>query len=424
MRRSSAFFQESKKAEAQKVIAKLLGRFSKNGLPLNSANTHYLMALQAFAYPHSSMRGDILLILQTIKQAGTTTVDDFEKAAARITKEHAQRKEQSRTKWTYYLPLHAKLDREYRRAPCISILGTTFAFGRWKNARRRIGKQLGCKLSYLAGRKGTSTPKLDDICLTFSSYGDQEHIAWSAVERSFEVFRGLTELSFGFGTFSYSYPPRPKREIPHPSYGIASSDSGALEEILFDTHYKEPPFPFKLTHDALERIRKTARRFYRTEPARGSTLLLLVNSLRLYSEAMDEHRPSRCLLALWQIAEMVTLAWKYQGSGEKVCERLPRFKNVWRDPLPYLGDVLRLLRTKRNDSVHHGLDVRVTQDDVNILKLSCEAALTWISSHVSNLPTIEHLEQFYQLHSAGNSKLKAIEDCTRFLKTIDRKARG
>ena len=63
--------------------------------------------------------------------------------------------------------------------------------------------------------------------------------------------------------------------------------------------------------------------------------------------------------------------------------------------------------SKRNDIVHRGIH-DVENDDINIIKLACEAALDWLFRTHKSLPTISHIEHYYRFRELSGTEISAM----------------
>jgi len=66
-------------------------------------------------------------------------------------------------------------------------------------------------------------------------------------------------------------------------------------------------------------------------PEDDKMLSVVVDGLRLYSQALQARLPYGRLLGFWQLAETLTLSEKSGGKTDTVCNRLVAFRHFWSD---------------------------------------------------------------------------------------------
>jgi hypothetical protein len=64
-----------------------------------------------------------------------------------------------------------------------------------------------------------------------------------------------------------------------------------------------------------------------------------------------------------------------------------------------MNHLLGELSSKRNDIVHHGFN-QVTNEDINLLKLTCDAALMWVLRNLDEVPTKKDIDVHYKIRAA------------------------
>jgi len=134
---------------------------------------------------------------------------------------------------------------------------------------------------------------------------------------------------------------------------------------------------------------------------------------------MDARFPHLSFLGFWQLAEAVTNAETFGGKTEKVVARL-----AWHGPrLGFKGSgyegILKRLSTKRNSIVHRGIH-DIENDDINVIKIACEAAVNWLFQIHKSLPTVQHIEQYYRFRQSTRPEINSMYDSISYI----RKGRG
>jgi len=246
--------------------------------------------------------------------------------------------------------------------------------------------------------------------------------AFDMVEPIFDTVRGIIELTLGLGSMQLSSPPKPRRKVPCPSWGLGLADGVPTEyKMFFVDAENQSHTPICIGKQDVDALRTNSALTARPR-AIGTLYDLLVDGLRLYSQAMDARYDYECFLGLWQLAEALTLANQHQGAKKVVCPRLAWFgQNSQGVHARHLNVILAWLYEKRNEIVHRGLHQQVTQDDVNVLKICCDSALVWLSGHVKAIPTVGHLEQFYSMKDHNDCKLDTLGKVLQFVKGYRRK---
>jgi len=172
--------------------------------------------------------------------------------------------------------------------------------------------------------------------------------------------------------------------------------------------------PIEITEDYIGELEDESDAL-KSVPDEGSVDSLIVDALRLYSQAMDERFKEGRFLGFWQMLETVALSGRVNGKTSKICSRV-----AWhgdRLGLPGTGIKKRLekLADKRNDLVHRGIR-NASDDDTNVLKLIAEIAVDWLQDVRGELYTKHHLDLYYQFRTAGNSSLDKRQDVLTFIK--------
>jgi len=180
--------------------------------------------------------------------------------------------------------------------------------------------------------------------------------------------------------------------------------------FVTEARHDATPFTFEGRH--LDGIRRLAREF-RQPPREGSTLALIADALRLYAQAMDQRHPHATFLALWQLAERMTLS--AQGRTQDVCARIKWLVRDFDIPGSGLWHVLNDFARKRNDIVHRGYLGEVDDEDVNLLKRITERALLWLIQEHRSLPNQENLTVLYQLRDASTAKVRVHAQTAGFI---------
>lgn len=419
-------WEDAKRTKAQELIHWLLSAMVNGGWPIELVNLVALIELPASSSQSVSIRLLVTQALREMSKSDKKTVDDFEAILERQLRAKATavaRKQQDR--WQFFIPIKIDITEEIlRNGPRITILGKEFLFVPLLSVERRLdksGRETLRNKRLLSIRTGANPSDLSTIFLLASGQGASWHLAWKDVEPAFDALRGMIELTFDFFGWSLiSDGKKARRSVPHPLWMVARRiGERSAEWIHFITDEDSDAKPFELSKSRLIDIQKNASVLGK-KPKKRSTLSLIADCLRLYSQAMDARFTHLSFLGFWQLGEGITNAGTVGGKTETVVNRL-----AWhgeRIGLKGSGykETLTLLRAKRNNIVHHGIhDIEI--DDINIMKVACEAALDWLFRAHSSLPTISHVELFYRFREQSDTQINAMNTSIAYLKKGQRK---
>jgi hypothetical protein len=344
-------------------------------------------------------------VLAIMSRRDERSVDDFEARFEEWRRSRSTPSSPGTAPWTFFVPFRIKLASDLKKSPTITVLGKKFRFITRVSALRQLGKQTFEQPSDSIWAARVSPDNIPDAFVTIEGRGDSHHAAWKAVEPAFETLRGLLEFSFGFGGWRISTDQRARRKVPAPEWLIARQKGIAVEGIGFATEDQECRKLFELTATHLAILKRRAK-LIRQQPEPQTSVSVIADALRLYSQAMDARFSYSCFLGLWQMAETIAMSEDEGGQTDRVVskiawhgEKLKLHGSGWTNALGALGE-------KRNDIVHRG--IREIEDlDVNILKLACETSLAWLVQEAEALPAKCHLREFYRLRNAHPTVLDA-----------------
>lgn len=421
-------WEQSDRGAAQELVTWLLSTIKDGGgWSVDWVNMVAIDELCALSSQPESISYLFSQTLREMKDKGKRTLDDFEaifEIALRANK--ATVKTQSKASWQFLIPIDIHVTSDMIRSrPSVRILGRVFMFASLKSVERRLGnngRQTLRNKSLLRLRTRTKLTEVPEVFLVTSANGPSWHAAWKEVEAAFDALRGMIELTFDFFGFRLiSEEKGARHSVPHPLWMIAhQSTRDAPEWIHFITDEDSDSKPFELTRKHLNGLQKNAAVLAK-KPKDRTTLSLIASCLRLYSQAMDARFPHMSFLGFWQLAEAITNAETFGGKTDKVVGRLAwHGERIGLKGSGYKG-ILRRLAAKRNAIVHRGIhDIR--HNDVNAIKLACEAALDWIFRQHESLPTISHIEQYYRLRELSGTDIDAIDTTINQLKKVRAKA--
>ena len=362
-------------------------------------------------------------VLGQMHAEGKRTVDDFEAVfEQRLKAEMIVAKDQDAL-WQFLMPISIAAKPDIVLPLRIQVLGKDFRLLSLPSLKKLLDKDTTKALNdpvRIKEHTGASYDNPPQTYLSVSARGSSQYLAWNDVSPAFDALRGLIELSFGFLGWRLTYGRHnARRKVPHPPWMVAGKSGSPVEWLIFETEddgYRER---FDLDKEGLSAVKKNAA-ILKQEPQRGSTLFLLADCMRLYSQAMDARSRYLCFLGFWQLAEAISRSETFGGKPDKVASRIAR--HGARTKLVGSGytETLLALGKKRNDIVHRGIHA-IEDTDVNALKLACDLAIGWIFGIHKSLPTVAHLEHYYRLKESHRTELEAITDCANLLRKETRR---
>lgn len=368
---------------------------------------------------HSGLTQSVIMqVLGEMSQNNKKTVDEFETIFKQRQKANAIAANEQIGRWRFFIPIEVTLDAGTARRSQIRILGQEFTFLSLASVERQLGKKSRKTLrdtTHITFHTGIKVEHLPKVFLSVSTQASSGNLGWKDIAPAFDALRGLIELYLGFYGWRISSSGKSaRRKLPHPLWMIALKEGAPPEWVYFFTDEDNSTAKvFDLNSTRLAEIKKTAK-ILRSAPKPQSTLSLIADCLRLYSQAMDARFRHLCFLGFWQLAEAITHSETVGGNTDKVVARL-----AWHGVeigLKGSGykETLTALGKKRNDIVHRGIH-EIEDDDINILKLACEAALDWLFRVHKSLSTIAHIEHYYRLRELNKIDIEAIKGCVAYM---------
>lgn len=206
----------------------------------------------------------------------------------------------------------------------------------------------------------------------------------------------------------------PRALIPHPKWYLARNESESVELSTFIVSDNEFNDYITISADDLEKWQNRSD-FMKEEPPGNSTRALIVDALRLYSQAMDDRFRDGCFLGLWQVLEVIALSDEVNGRTDKICSRIQWHSDHLDLPGSGIRYTLKCLSEKRNDLVHRGVR-SIDDDDVNVLKTIVEVSLSWLIGVMDELTTTHHLSAYYEYRTSGDTEIDSVSDTLDYIK--------
>lgn len=418
---SAPLWEGEYRRKAQEVITERLAARKESGWTGDYDHTFRLRALQAWSNGKVEDDGVVMNVLRVMKERGFVTVEEFEAVYAELRAEWARQSNEQKTRWDFYVPQAMTAATDLSLSVTISVLGYQFTLRRWSEVEASLGR---AEIEGAFSRKYRRAPdQLPGVCLSFSADGVNEYAAWKRAGPVYDFYRGLLEYVHGFWSWTHFFagPPKARVRFPLWPWMLATSTGKPMELIEFITDEPPSPPPNTLEIKRWTELAEVAAKFA-NDPPNGTTVALLVDALRLYSQALDERFRHTCLLGLWQMAETLTMSGQFGGKTDVVCARLVTIIDKRLRPEPVgLSEILQVIAKKRNRIVHHGVHDDVDDEDINILKSVCEMSLWCILRDAEKLPTQEHLEHYLRFRPRPRDELKVMSEANAWVHELDRK---
>jgi len=409
-------WKDTKRANAQKLIDWLLS-VKKDGWSVDWLNMVAFAELGSSSSYEGLTEPVIMQVLDEMSKNNKKKVDEFETIFEQRLKFNAIATNKKIDCWRFFIPMDVTLSAGIARRSRIHILGKEFTFLSLASVKRQLNKKNRNVLrdtNQITLNTGIIVEKLPNVFISVSTHKSSRDLAWKDIEPAFDALRGLIELSLGFYGWRISIGRESaRRKLPHPLWMIAFKKGEPPEWMNFLTDEDSTATSFELDSKMLSQIKKKAK-IFRTEPRQKSTLFLIADCLRLYSQAMDVRFRHLCFLGFWQLAEAITNSETVGGNTDKVAVRL-----AWHGmKIGLIGsgykETLAVLGKKRSDIVHRGIH-EIKDNDINILKLACDAAINWLFRIHKSLPTIAHIEHYYRLREMNQTDFEAIKGCVAYI---------
>lgn len=403
-------WNNNSKDKAREAIVRLLNikrqSGKKEGWPLHPIIT---MGLTEISYSIINIElndGEIQHILGLMYKKHWSSLEKFEKCANDYLRTRNIRNKKSNTKWRILLPISIEISDDVSLPIRMYTLGYNYYLIAKKSAEKHVGKNI-LKNHIERGSYWNINIPHPKYYLSTIVEGVNTNLAWDIAIPSFDTLRGLLEYSYSSGRWNRPFGARilKRHSVPHPLWVIIDSkDTSQL--FHFETEAENKRKDVVLNRKVLDKYYSYAEHFKR-RTSRGSTLEILSDALRLYSQALDQREDHLCFLGFWQMAETLVLSRNFGGDTKEVCRRIAWHGSRLKMMGTGIRNTLLAFARKRNDIVHKGIH-SVTDEDVNIIKTICEISFEWMISNYSNIPSNAHLDEFYRITKYNKDEIKRI----------------
>ena len=428
-------WKDGRRDDAGKTIARLMVAGKKQPPSISSAtavrfgwtlcfqNDLDFQALGAWSCDDSLNQSAIMRVLSTmLAEHSDATVDEFERIRAQLLSEVKQNAGASAT-WNFAYPLLIEVDPSIKLPIRLVSRGRRFILRPWGRVLREIGaRRAGAAIK---NRPSAGRAEIPSYCLVVSEWGPDSGSAWAQIEPSLDCLRAAIEFSVGFMGKSFRSHEGPMHRVPRPQWMLTwGSGLETVEAIEFAVPNAKPLGSLRLDAKVLDRCQTHLRRFVQEPDRDNDARRVVLDSLRLYIQALDAERTAWAFVGFWQMAEAMTLGEDHYGSGNTTCPRLAAFSQDWGIDQCDAEDILKSLYKKRNEMVHRGRHERIEQDDVNWLKNFCEMAYVWLAKNATKLKTRDALAFFFELRSANDSRIEASKRAVQLVESARRNRAG
>jgi len=400
-------WNKGKKTEADHIISELLKVKLADGRWIaNFQNELYFRALESLANIRLA-RVDVLKTLGEMVKRDLTGDEGFEIALNSVQRDSWKQNQE----WTAHFPWYVQLKEQIKLPFTITVCKTTFRISKWISYERKI---LNADLEQNA-EADAKRAMFSGLCITAKIMGRNYYEAWENLAPSVGAFRGIVELTYNLGKHNWSIPPKPKCAVPHHLWVALFPEKGQAELLNFtvDTSgIKEK----EITIKRMIALQKNAKFFRKLAVEEGTIDSLLLNSVRLYTGAVDERLDHNALLAWWQLAEAITLSSRFNGDTKTVAKRLSWYCHKWKLDITGINACLEKIGEHRNEIVHRGFVQYVDEDDCNFMKTVCERAILWLANNRNRLKSLDVLERVYQFSSQDSNGLDDIKTALKLIR--------
>lgn len=320
------------------------------------------------------------------------------------------KKESSRTNHIYAMPIRLRLPSSQ---PPVDL--TVQSTPVWLCTRPFLPQLLQTEFSAFAQKlpEKYSHPILGDLyidCPTVAvvrGHGRDSRHAWQHCGDSWEIARGILELSWGaFSShLSFGVDPEPPARLRSPRGAYLLGSSGQWEHSLFG--YQFPVMPsrgqvLQLSDQARKNAEFLAHRVRACHDV-NTVLGVWGRCMAIYNQAMEQPFAYAQWLHLWQCAERLAYPVdsddsdagslsSRRGDTATVCRRLAVLFGGFAPEQPDVTVALGAVASLRNDIVHRGRHDHVEQEHVNFLKFVLDGSLIWVQNNSGCFPTTRHFE--------------------------------
>jgi len=291
-----------------------------------------------------------------------------------------------------------------------NILGTHVFCRTWSYVQRHYDiEPFLNEAASLLGKSREELPIFLDIhfCpLTVSVDARTSGEAFSNASEAFDILRTLMNLTTTFGKVTYQYGGRYRplgQYLPPPIFGVFKADG--VYALLYFTMEKYDYQERSISEDQIRLVDRLTKRVKQPKDQQD-TMLLVIDTLRKYGQAMDTVDWQQAFMSLWQILELVALQTAGEVNMKDVASRIANLLRL--KPKEPMRDLLDCAVQSRNELVHRG---RFSEDglrEVNYLKVVVDWVIDFLLSRRfrEDFPTMKRLKTFYAYATTPDTDLR------------------
>ena len=395
--------------QVEHILEYLSKERDDSGLPWWKAQVDLAMQELSAHCTDDYQQSHIIEAFDKIADADSIDEKSFREALDHV---RSSKEQKESATWKIFVPVQVDLNDDLAERPSLKVQDQTFSFCEASFVDQSLPVDLSDPTEFWSATRCTDWPA-PEVYVTSEVEASSWQDAWRVLEPAFDVFKGFAEFRYSLGHRRWGGD-GPRANLPHPKYYIAFDGNETVQGTTFVVSEHEVTQPIEITEDYIEDLKNESDGLKKV-PDESSVDSLIVDALRLYSQAMDERFKEGRFLGFWQMLETVALSGRVNGKTSKIRSRV-----AWhgdRLGLPGTGIRKRLdkLADKRNDLVHRGIR-NASDDDTNVLKLIAETAVDWLQSEREELSTKHHLDLYYQFRTTGNSSLDKTQDVLTLIK--------
>jgi len=225
------------------------------------------------------------------------------------------------------------------------------------------------------------------------------------VNSSFEILRGLLNLSLKYGRSTYNIGGGfgPHSAVISPRFYLIYTARKQFLESFFNTgSYISPSRIFDKKRIAwfFSLVR------YYNRKKENELKNIFKNSIKIYVDSLESNDAKISFFGLWQVLEFIALKDIQNISERKVCQRI---KSLLDPKAKIEQELINILYKKRNKIAHEFLNVEITEEDLNPLLSIVQSALLFVFDNINVIETKEKLNYFYE-NISPNTKTKNLEE--------------
>lgn len=351
--------------------------------------------------------------IDAISRNAHFTLEAFAAALDEAVQERIREKQQTTMECTYFVPLVLNVEQDVasQRFRFLGfdweLLGRTSLCAQLGEAVPRLDASDRHVIEQIGICHCLRTCALDDS----SGEGFHQHIA-----PGLTALRGAMELCASSGV-SYIRSHAGRRGRIPPFLNVISLMANENARVFrYDGADWHPSFAVPLSRKFMTGLQRLCESLP-DETEERSTERVLTDALRVYSLALEQQSYAATMLGFWQLAECLVLAPEERDTKGEVVRRLASFeRDLGGEQHETLEYCLRVIKKKRNEYVHDAIESS-NDDEINVLKDVCERVLWWLIKHKDQLPTVQHVADWWKYSNQPDTNPGQTRDVIAFVES-------